>query len=131
MRTFYDVAPGETFWAASDIGWQVGHSYIVFGAPPARGPPPGRPFAGRPRTPGPLLHGCTAIMYEGKPVTPDAGVYWRTVEERKVVGLFQCGNQPVRQAGLEILFIILAASTPRESAWRPRATHLRLIHLDV
>ena len=59
-----DSCTGETFWAASDIGWVVGHSYIAYA---------------------PLLHGCTTILYEGKPVTPDAGIYWRTVEERRVV----------------------------------------------
>ena len=59
MGNFYGVQPGEVFWAASDVGWVVGHSYIVYG---------------------PLLHGCTAILYEGKPVgTPDAGAYWRVI----------------------------------------------------
>ena len=60
--------PGEVFWAASDVGWVVGHSYIVYG---------------------PLLHGCTAVLYEGKPVgTPDAGAYWRVIAEHGVVTLF-------------------------------------------
>src|SRR4029079_6619400 len=53
MSAIYGIAPGETFWAASDVGWVVGHSYIVYA---------------------PLLHGCTSVLYEGKPVgTPDAG----------------------------------------------------------
>lgn len=68
MRYVYDARPGEVFWAASDIGWVVGHSYIVYG---------------------PLAYRCTTIMYEGKPVgTPDAGVYWRMVEKHGVRTLF-------------------------------------------
>jgi propionyl-CoA synthetase len=68
MRHIYATAPGETFWAASDIGWVVGHSYIVYG---------------------PLLQGCTTLLYEGKPVgTPDAGAYWRIVERYDVATLF-------------------------------------------
>jgi len=68
MENFYGVKPGEVFWAASDVGWVVGHSYIVYG---------------------PLLHGATAILYEGKPVgTPDAGAYWRVISDHKVVTLF-------------------------------------------
>ncbi|MBF9234792.1 propionyl-CoA synthetase [Microvirga alba] len=68
MGNFFGVDPGEVFWAASDVGWVVGHSYIVYG---------------------PLLHGCTAILYEGKPVgTPDAGAYWRVIAEHGVVTLF-------------------------------------------
>lgn len=68
MWNEFGVRPGETFWAASDVGWVVGHSYIVYG---------------------PLLHGCTTILFEGKPVgTPDAGTYWRVVAEHGVVALF-------------------------------------------
>jgi len=68
MTHIYGVQPGEVFWAASDIGWVVGHSYIVYG---------------------PLIHGCTTILFEGKPVgTPDAGVYWRVVSQHKVACLF-------------------------------------------
>ena len=68
MRFVYDARPGETFWTASDIGWVVGHSYIVYA---------------------PLLHGCTTVLYEGKPVgTPDAGAFWRVVREHKVKTLF-------------------------------------------
>jgi len=64
MRYVYDTHPGEVFWAASDIGWVVGHSYIVYA---------------------PLLAGCTTILYEGKPVgTPDAGAFWRVVAEHGV-----------------------------------------------
>jgi len=68
MSAIYDVKPGEVFWGASDVGWVVGHAYIVYG---------------------PLIHGCTTILFEGKPVgTPDAGVFWRVIEEHKVVALF-------------------------------------------
>jgi propionyl-CoA synthetase len=68
MRNVYGVAPGEVYWAASDVGWVVGHSYIVYG---------------------PLLAGCTTILYEGKPVgTPDAGAFWRVIEEHRVSVLF-------------------------------------------
>jgi propionyl-CoA synthetase len=68
MKNIYDVDPGEVYWAASDIGWTVGHSYTVYG---------------------PLLHGCTTILYEGKPVgTPDAGAFWRVCEQHGVCTLF-------------------------------------------
>jgi propionyl-CoA synthetase len=68
MKHIYDVEPGEVYWAASDIGWVVGHSYIVYG---------------------PLFHGCTTVLYEGKPVgTPDAGAFWRVVAEHGVSTLF-------------------------------------------
>jgi propionyl-CoA synthetase len=68
MKNIYGVDPGEAFWAASDIGWVVGHSYIVYA---------------------PLFAGNTAIMFEGKPVgTPDAGVYWRVIEQHRVKAMF-------------------------------------------
>ncbi|MFZ1681051.1 MAG: propionyl-CoA synthetase [Rhizobiaceae bacterium] len=68
MHAMYGVRPGEVFWAASDVGWVVGHSYIVYA---------------------PLLAGCTTILYEGKPVgTPDAGAFWRVIAEHKVAVLF-------------------------------------------
>ena len=68
MSAVYNVKPGDVYWTASDIGWVVGHSYIVYG---------------------PLLHGCTTLMYEGKPVgTPDAGAFWRVIEQHKVRVLF-------------------------------------------
>jgi propionyl-CoA synthetase len=68
MENVYNVKPGEVFWAASDVGWVVGHSYIVYA---------------------PLLAGCTTIVYEGKPVgTPDAGAFWRVVAEHGVSVLF-------------------------------------------
>jgi propionyl-CoA synthetase len=68
MKNLYGIDPGETYWAASDIGWVVGHSYIVYA---------------------PLFHGCTSIVYEGKPVgTPDAGAFWRVISEHGVAALF-------------------------------------------
>jgi propionyl-CoA synthetase len=68
MKNVYAMKPGEVFWAASDVGWVVGHSYIVYG---------------------PLIAGCTTILFEGKPVgTPDAGVYWRIISQHKVRALF-------------------------------------------
>jgi propionyl-CoA synthetase len=68
MTTLYDMKPGEVFWAASDVGWVVGHSYIVYA---------------------PLFQGCTTLLYEGKPVgTPDAGAFWRVIAEHKVKALF-------------------------------------------
>ena len=68
MRAIYNMEPGEVFWSASDVGWVVGHSYIVYG---------------------PLLHGCTTVFYEGKPImTPDAGAFWRVIAEYKVKALF-------------------------------------------
>ena len=64
MSNFYGVQPGEVFWAASDVGWVVGHSYIVYA---------------------PLMAGCTTILFEGKPVrTPDAGTFWRVIEDHAV-----------------------------------------------
>jgi len=68
MPNHYGVKPGEVYWAASDIGWVVGHSYIVYA---------------------PLFHGCTTILYEGKPVgTPDAGAFWRVIAEHRCVAMF-------------------------------------------
>ena len=68
MKNIYGVEPGEVYWAASDVGWVVGHSYIVYA---------------------PLLHGCTTILYEGKPVgTPDPGAFWRVISDHGVSTLF-------------------------------------------
>jgi acyl-coenzyme A synthetase/AMP-(fatty) acid ligase len=68
MEAVYDVQPGEVFWAASDVGWVVGHSYIVYA---------------------PLIRGCTTVLYEGKPVrTPDAGAFWRVVAQHDVRVMF-------------------------------------------
>lgn len=68
MGAIYGMQPGEVYWAASDVGWVVGHSYIVYG---------------------PLLKGCTSVLYEGKPVgTPDAGAFWRVIAQHGVRCLF-------------------------------------------
>ncbi len=68
MQAIYDIKPSEVFWAASDVGWVVGHSYIVYA---------------------PLINGSTTILYEGKPImTPDAGAFWRVIEEYQVKALF-------------------------------------------
>ena len=68
MKNVYGIDPGEVYWAASDVGWVVGHSYIVYA---------------------PLFHGCTSILYEGKPVgTPDPGAFWRVISQHKVAALF-------------------------------------------
>ena len=68
MKNIYNVEPGDVFWAASDVGWVVGHSYICYA---------------------PLLYGATAVVFEGKPIgTPDAGTFWRVIEEHKVVSFF-------------------------------------------
>jgi propionyl-CoA synthetase len=68
MKHFYNVDPGEVFWSASDVGWVVGHSYIVYA---------------------PLLHGCTTVVFEGKPVgTPDPGTFWRVIEQHRVSTMF-------------------------------------------
>jgi len=68
MSAIYDISQEDVFWSASDVGWVVGHSYIVYG---------------------PLIHGCTTVLYEGKPImTPDAGAFWRVISDHKVKALF-------------------------------------------
>ena len=68
MEYLYDVSPGEVYWAASDVGWVVGHSYIVYA---------------------PLIHGCSTVLFEGKPVkTPDAGTFWQLIQQHQVQVLF-------------------------------------------
>lgn len=68
MQYLYNVAPGEVYWAASDVGWVVGHSYIVYA---------------------PLIHGCSTLLFEGKPVfTPDAGTFWQLIQKHQVGVLF-------------------------------------------
>jgi len=68
MNNIYNVGPGDVYWAASDVGWVVGHSYIIYA---------------------PLFNGCTTVLFEGKPVgTPDAGVFWRVISEHKVKTMF-------------------------------------------
>jgi len=75
LGNVYDIGPGDVFWAASDVGWVVGHSYIVYA---------------------PLISGATTVMYEGKPVgTPDAGAFWRVIQDYKVNALF-CAPTAIR-----------------------------------
>ena len=73
MKNIYNVDPGDVFWAASDVGWVVGHSYICYA---------------------PLIHGNTTVLFEGKPVgTPDAGTFWRVISEhKKSESIFYCSN---------------------------------------
>jgi propionyl-CoA synthetase len=112
MSAIYDVKPGESFWTGSDIGWVVGHSYIVYA---------------------PLLQGCASVLYEGKPVgTPDAGAYWRMIEEYKVAAFFTAptGLRAVRKddphaklikdydiTSLRTLFLAGERADPDTVAW--------------
>ena len=112
MANVYDVQPGDTYWAASDIGWVVGHSYIVYA---------------------PLLTGCTTVLYEGKPVgTPDAGAFWRVVAEHGVKALFTAptafraikkedpGGELMRKydlSGLKYLFLAGERLDPETYRW--------------
>jgi propionyl-CoA synthetase len=122
MANVYGVAPGETFWTASDIGWVVGHSYIVYG---------------------PLLHGCTSVLYEGKPVgTPDAGAFWRVIDEHKVVSFFTAPTafRAVRKedpegallkkystASLRTLFLAGERADPETLAWAGRLLNIPVV----
>lgn len=112
MKTLYDIAPGEVFWAASDVGWVVGHSYICYG---------------------PLLRGATTVMFEGKPVgTPDAGTFWRVIQEHDVKALFTAPTafRAIRRedpngdfvkkydmSGLRALFLAGERSDPETLKW--------------
>ena len=112
MRNVYGATPGEVFWAASDVGWVVGHSYIVYA---------------------PLLYGCTTVLYEGKPVgTPDPGAFWRVVSEYGVRTLFTAPTafRAIRQqdpegahidrydlSGLRALFLAGERCDPATLAW--------------
>jgi propionyl-CoA synthetase len=112
MSAIYDMKPGETFWTGSDIGWVVGHSYIVYG---------------------PLLQGCASVLYEGKPIgTPDAGAYWRVIAEYKVAAFFTAptGFRAVRKedpqaklinnhdiTSLRTLFLAGERADPDTVAW--------------
>ncbi|MEH7828985.1 propionate-CoA ligase PrpE [Gemmobacter denitrificans] len=87
MRAIYNVGVGDVFWAASDVGWVVGHSYICYG---------------------PLIAGCTTVVFEGKPVgTPDAGTFWRVISENKVKSFFTAPTalRAIRRDDPEGLFI--------------------------
>ena len=116
MSAIYDVKPGETFWTGSDIGWVVGHSYIVYG---------------------PLLHGCASVLYEGKPVgTPDAGAFWRVIQDYKVAAFFTAPTalRAVRKedpqakllekydiSSLRTLFLAGERADPDTVAWAQKA----------
>jgi len=115
MQHLYGVAPGEVYLCASDIGWVVGHSYIVYG---------------------PLLHGCTTVLYEGKPVgTPDAGAFWRVAAEHGAAVLFTaptalraikkedpCGQRLADHdlSRLRALFLAGERADPDSVAWAER-----------
>jgi propionyl-CoA synthetase len=115
MKHVYDVEPGEVYWAASDVGWVVGHSYIVYA---------------------PLFHGCTTVLYEGKPVgTPDAGAFWRVIAEHGVCTLFTAPTafRAIRQqdphgehierydlAGFRALFLAGERCDPGTLGWAER-----------
>lgn len=112
MRNLYGVEPGETYWAASDLGWAVGHSYIVYG---------------------PLFHGNTTVLYEGKPVgTPDPGAFWRVIAQHGVRAFFTAptafrairrddpAGEHVRRydlRGLRTLFLAGERTDPATLAW--------------
>jgi propionyl-CoA synthetase len=112
MKNIYNVEPGDVYWAASDVGWVVGHSYIVYG---------------------PLFNGNTTVIYEGKPVgTPDPGAFWRVIEEYKVKVMFTAptafraikkedpeGEYLARydHSGLQALFLAGERCDPNTLAW--------------
>jgi len=122
LENVYGVAPGDVFWAASDIGWVVGHSYIVYA---------------------PLLLGCTTILYEGKPVgTPDAGAFWRVVSEHRVNTLFTAPTafRSIKRedpegallrnydlSSLRALFLAGERADPDTIAWSERALGVPVI----
>jgi propionyl-CoA synthetase len=123
MKNIYGVEPGEVFWAASDVGWVVGHSYIVYA---------------------PLLQGCTTVLYEGKPVgTPDAGAYWRVIQQHKVSALFTAPTafRAIKRddpdakllrnydiSGFRTLFLAGERSDPATLEWAE--THLKVPVID-
>jgi len=123
MPNVYNVKPGEVFWAASDVGWVVGHSYIVYA---------------------PLLVGATTLLFEGKPVgTPDAGTFWRVIEQHKVGTLFTAPTafRAIRKedphgefmdrydlSGLRALFLAGERCDPNTLEWAQR--HLKVPVID-
>jgi propionyl-CoA synthetase len=122
MKHVYNVDPGETYWAASDVGWVVGHSYIVYG---------------------PLFHGCTTVLYEGKPVgTPDAGAFWRVISDHDVCTLFTAPTafRAIRQqdptgshigrydlSGFRALFLAGERCDPETLGWAEQHLHVPVI----
>ncbi len=123
MRAIYNCGPGDVFWAASDVGWVVGHSYICYA---------------------PLIAGCTTIVYEGKPVgTPDAAAFWRVISEHKVRSFFTAptalraikrddpeGKLVTRHAmpSLQALFLAGERADPDTILWAQR--HLNVPVID-
>src|SRR5690606_2139661 len=123
MKNLYNVEAGDVFWAASDVGWVVGHSYICYG---------------------PLIAGCTTIVFEGKPVgTPDAGTFWRVIQNHKVKSFFTAptalraikredpegeliGDYNLRS--LQALFLAGERADPDTIKWAQR--HLRIPVID-
>jgi len=124
MKNVYGVEPGEVFWAASDVGWVVGHSYICYA---------------------PLLHGCTTILYEGKPVgTPDAGAFWRVIAEHGVKVMFTAptafraikrddpkgefiGKYDLPGAGFRALFLAGERCDPDTLHWAMEKLHVPVV----
>ncbi len=122
MQNVYGANPGDVYWAASDVGWVVGHSYIVYG---------------------PLIHGCTTVLYEGKPVgTPDAGAFWRVIADHKVDILFTAptairaikredprGEQLARYdlTGFRALFLAGERCDPDTLAWSEKTLGVPVI----
>jgi len=122
MKNIYGVKQGDVFWAASDVGWVVGHSYITYG---------------------PLLAGCTTLMYEGKPVgTPDAGAFWRVISQHKVNVLFTAptairairrqdkdGQLPSTydMSSLRLVFLAGERCDPDTLIWTERALNVPVI----
>jgi propionyl-CoA synthetase len=122
MRHIYDVAPGEVFWAASDVGWVVGHSYIVYA---------------------PLLNGSTTLIFEGKPVgTPDAATFWRVVEQHRVAALFTAPTalRAIRKddpdaegvarhdiSSMRALFLAGERSDPATVQWAQEKLHVPIV----
>jgi propionyl-CoA synthetase len=123
MKNIYDINPGDAWWAASDIGWVVGHSYIVYA---------------------PLFQGSTSVLYEGKPVgTPDAGAFWRVISQHKVKALFTAptGFRAIKRedpegkligsydlSGFETLFLAGERCDPDTLHWAE--SHLRVPVID-
>jgi propionyl-CoA synthetase len=122
MHNEFGMKPGEVFWAASDVGWVVGHSYIVYA---------------------PLFHGCTTILFEGKPIgTPDAGTFWRVISEHGVAALFTAptafraikGQDPKGEfirnydlSGFRTLFLAGERADPETIKWAENQLHVPVI----
>ena len=122
MNAIYNVQPGDVFWAASDVGWVVGHSYICYA---------------------PLIHGCTTIVFEGKPIgTPDAGTFWRVIEEHDVKVLFTAPTalraikredpegsfvEKYNTSGLQALFLAGERADPDTIEWAQKVLDVPVI----